>query len=459
MTTQAAANPETTHQPPNDITAEKASLGSILSDNRALDAVAAIISPPDFFDHRHRIIFETMLRMSEGNDPIDIVTLADALIVAEKLNQVGGRAYLVELQEDVYSAANAERYAQIIQEKSSLRQLITAANEVQARAQSEDEPKELIEFADRAFFQIASRGKTNDIRTQAEVARSFVAGVDEAVEGRDNPQIQKRWLRTGLTELDNLLFKLDPGLMTIVAARPGDGKTVLTMQICDWLDRCGTSTAFESLEMPEEQLLLRLVTMKTEIPMWKIRTGDLTDDELLRIYAEAARYGSGECKLHIDHIKGRKTPFEVRRRLRFFKREFDIKLAVVDYVQLLTATGHKWGTRNEELTFISAFLMETASELGIHLIDVSQMSRPDKGRPEREPQLEDLRDCGGLEQDANNVLFIYHPYRVFKDRNEYPENYAHLILRKQRQGATGRVRLQWDAARVRFNSILQEIPV
>ncbi|MGB5105551.1 MAG: DnaB-like helicase C-terminal domain-containing protein, partial [Candidatus Zixiibacteriota bacterium] len=276
---------------------------------------------------------------------------------------------------------------------------------------------------------------------------------------KDHPEIQKRWLRTGLTELDNLLFRLDPGLMTIVAARPGDGKTVLTLQLCDWLDRCGTATAFISLEMPEEQMLLRLATTKTEIPMWKIRTGDLSDQELLRVYDEAARYGSGECRLHLDHIKGKKTPFEVRRRLRYFKREFDIKLAVVDYVQLLTATGRKWGTRNEELTFISSFLMETASELGIHLIDVSQMSRPEKGKPDREPQLEDLRDCGGLEQDANNVIFIWHPYRATRDKIEFPDNYAHIILRKQRQGPTGRVKLYWDCERVRFTSMMEALPV
>lgn len=459
MTSQSLDQRQTENHPPNDVEAEKALLGAISVDNRALDAAAAIVSPSDFYDGRNRIIFETMLRMSEGNEPIDIVTLTNALIKSDKLDKIGGRAYVVELQEDVYSAANADRYAQIIQEKSSLRQLILAARDVNTRALAEEDPKELIEYADRAFFQIASKGKSSDIRTQSDVAKSFVASVDETVEARLNPQIQKRWLRTGLVELDNLLFRLDPGLMTIIAARPGDGKTVLTLQICDWLDRCGIATAFESLEMPEEQMLLRLITNKTEIPMWKIRTGDLTDGELARIYQEAARYGSGECKLHIDHIKGKKTPFEVRRRLRFFKREFDIKLAVVDYVQLLTATGRKWGTRNEELTFISAFLMETASELGIHLVNVSQMSRPEKGQVDREPQLEDLRDCGGLEQDANNVVFIWHPYRKSKDRIEFPENYAHIILRKQRQGPTGLVKLFWDAEKVRFNSMMEALPV
>lgn len=459
MTTQAPDKQETERRPPNDTDAEKALLGSILTDNRALDAAAAIVSPSDFYDWKHRTIFEVMIKMWEQNEPIDIVTLTNKLIVSEQLNNVGGRAYLVELQEDVYSAANADRYAQIIQEKSSLRQLIAAAMDINSRAMTEEDPKELIESADRAFFQIACRGKASDIRTQGEVARSFMSSIDETVEARLKPEIQKRWLRTGLVELDSKLFRLDSALMTIIAARPGDGKTVLSLQICDWLDRCGIPTAFESCEMPEEQMLLRLVTNKSEIPMWKIRTGDLTDGELARVYQEAARYGSGECKLHIDHIKGKKTPFEIRRRLRFFKREFDIKLAVIDYVQLLSAPGHRWGTRNEELTFISSFLMETASELGIHLINVSQMSRPDKGRPEREPQLEDLRDCGGLEQDANNVLFIYHPYRHSKDRIEFPENYAHLILRKQRQGPIGRVKVFWDAEHVRFNSMMEALPV
>ena len=459
MTTQLADQRGAGSSLPHDAQAEVSLLGAILFDSRVVDMAAVMLSPTDFHDRKHQVIYEAMLRMSESNQVIDFVTLSNTLKISGQLENIGGGVYISQVQDSVYSAANAESHAKIIQEKSSLRQLITTANEVTTRARSEDDPKELIEFADRAFFQIASRGKSNDIRSQSEVARSFVAGVDEAVEARGNPQIQKRWLRTGLTELDNLLFKLDPGLMTIVAARPGDGKTVLTLQICDWLDRCGTATAFESLEMPEEQLLLRLITTKTEIPMWKIRTGDLSDDELSRIYQEASRYGSGECRLHIDHIKGKKSPFEVRRRLRFFKREFDIKLAVVDYVQLLSAPGHKWGTRNEELTFISSFLMETASELGIHLIDVSQMSRPEKGQPDREPQLEGLRDCGGLEQDANNVLFIWHPYRHSKDRIEFPENYVHVILRKQRQGPTGRVKLFWDCERVRFNSMMEAIPV
>lgn len=434
-------------------------LGALMIGSHYVDAVAAIITPEDFYEKRHMIIFAAMLSMSQRNIPIDIVTVSDELTTLGELQNIGGRSYLVECQEDLYSAANIERYAQIIAEKSSLRQLMHAAATVYKRAQDNEEPKEVIEFADRAFFQIASNGRSNEIRSQIDISRSFIGVVDEAVRAKDQPELKKRWLRTGLTELDNMLFKLDPGLMTIVAARPGDGKTVLTLQICDWLDRCGTPTAFLSLEMPEEQLLLRLVTTKTEVAMWKIRTGDLSDAELSRVYDEAARYGSGECKLHLDHIKGKKTPFEVRRRLRYFKREFDIKLAVVDYVQLLSAPGRKWGTRNEELTFISSFLMETASELGIHLIDVSQMSRPEKGRPDREPQLEDLRDCGGLEQDANNVIFIWHPYRTMKDRIEYQENYAHVILRKQRQGPTGTAKLFWDAARVRFNSMLETIPV
>ncbi|MGB5107537.1 MAG: DnaB-like helicase N-terminal domain-containing protein, partial [Candidatus Zixiibacteriota bacterium] len=170
MTTQATEPRVSGKGMPHDVQAEASILGAILFDNRAADIAATLLSPLDFFDNRHRMIFEAMLKMSEANQPIDLVTLSDTLRTSGQLEQVGGGVYISDLQDRVYSAANANQHAQIVQEKSSLRQLITTANEVNARAQSEDDPKELIEFADRSFFQIASRGKSNDIRSQADVA-------------------------------------------------------------------------------------------------------------------------------------------------------------------------------------------------------------------------------------------------------------------------------------------------
>lgn len=378
---------------PHDLTAEKALLGALCIDSDYVDAAAAIVAPRDFFEKRHETIFSAILALSEANETVDIVTLTNRLVETGQLEAVGGRAYLVELQEDIYSAANCERYAEIIQEKSLLRKLMRTSAEIYQRSQSSSDPKDILEYADRRLFEITAGFRDSDIRTQSEIAKSLIASIDETIEAREQPEISQRWLRTGITELDNMLFRLDPGLMTIVAARPGDGKTALALEICDWLDRCGVASAFVSEEMPEEQLLLRLVSSKTEVPMWKIRTGELDDRELARVYAALGEYGSGACKLHITHPRGNRTPFEVRRRLRKLQREYSIKLGVVDYVQQLNAPGRKWDKRTDELSFISNFLCETADELGIHLIVCSQMSRPEKGKPEREPLLEDLRDC------------------------------------------------------------------
>ncbi len=378
---------------PHDLTAEKALLGALCIDSDYVDAAAAIVAPRDFFEKRHETIFSAIMALSEANETVDIVTLTNRLVETGQLEAVGGRAYLVELQEGIYSAANCERYAEIVQEKSLLRKLMRTSAEIYQRSQSSSDPKDILEYADRRLFEITAGFRDSDIRTQSEIAKSLIASIDETIEAREQPEIRQRWLRTGITELDNMLFRLDPGLMTIVAARPGDGKTALALEICDWLDRCGIASAFVSEEMPEEQLLLRLVSSKTEVPMWKIRSGELDDRELAKVYAALGEYGSGACKLHITHPRGNRTPFEVRRRLRKLQREFNIKLGVVDYVQQLNAPGRKWDKRTDELSFISNFLCETADELGIHLIVCSQMSRPEKGKPEREPLLEDLRDC------------------------------------------------------------------
>jgi replicative DNA helicase len=460
VTTEQQINQTTTETPPpQDHHAEQSLLGAMLIDNHYIDNVCAIVNRDDFHEKRHQLIFDAIVSLAERNIAADLVTVTNELVTLANLEAIGGRAYLVELQEDVYSAANCERYAEIVREKALLRRLMRTSTEILSRAQNNEDPKELIEYADRKFFELAAGSGNSEMRSQAEVAKSALAGLDETLQAREHPEIRKRWLRTGLSELDNLLFRLDPGLTTIIAARPGDGKTVLSLQICDWLDRCGIASAFVSHEMPEEQLLMRLVCMKTEIAAWKIRTGDLTDSELARVYTALGEHGSGECRLHITHIRGARTPFEVRRRLRQLKREFDIKLAVIDYVQLMTAPGRKWDKRTDELSFIASFLDETSSELGIHNIVVSQMSRPEKGKPEREPQLEDLRDCGSLEAIANNVMFVHHAYRHNSDKRMHPDGYPDIIMRKQRQGPTGSVRLFFDKERVRFTSLLQEIAI
>ncbi len=459
MTTEARQTTDKT--PPHDLQAEVSLLGALSVDNEYVDSVAGVVSPGDFYERRNQIIFEAILSLAEKNEVADIVTITNRLVEQGDLEKIGGRAYLIELQEDIYSAAHCERYAEIVRDKALLRKLMRASADIYRKSQAGNDPKEVLDYADRQLFEATSRFQVSDIRSQSEIAKSLIATVDETLEARGKPEVRRRWLRTGITELDNMLFRLDPGLMTIIAARPGDGKTVLALQICDWLDRCGIATGFVSEEMPEEQLLLRLISNKTEIPLWQIRTGELNDNELARVYEAIAAFGSGHCKLHITHPRGNRTPFEVRRRLRRLKREFDIKLAVVDYVQQLNAPGRKWDKRTDELSFISNFLCETGDELGLHLIIVSQMSRPEKGKPDTEPQLESLRDCGSLEQDANNVLFIHHSYRYQRNKDEYPNDHPELILRKQRQGETGTVKVFFDKKRVRFVSTMlnQEMPL
>lgn len=458
MTTEARVSSGTPEKvTPHDIKAEKSLLCAMMIDNGYIDQVLSIVKRGDFYEKRHQFIFDAILALAGERGLVDIVTVADKLVKAGELDKIGGRIYLSDLLEETYTAANCERYAKIVQEKSTQRKIMHHSAKLFSKAQSmEGELNDLIEYAEKSLFDITTRNSSGVIRTQAEVAESYLRGLDEAVKAHDDPSIRQRWIQTGIPELDDKLFKLDAGLATTIAGESGHGKTVLAMKICDTQDQRGIHSAFITLEMPEEQLLGRYIQGRANLPAWRLRTGALDDEELALVYKEAARYSSGDCCIHLDNIKGQPSVFEFRRRVRWYKREFGIKLAVGDYFQKFVAPGYKWGNRNEELTMISNLLMEIASESSIHLILPAQKNRNDAARMDKRPVLSDLKDTGSLGHDVNNVIFIWLPWLIAGDRNwmtQHPKNIAHLVIVKQREGPTGAVPIYWNENLIRFESL------
>lgn len=449
-----------TEAPPQDHQAEVSLLGALMMDNQYIDDALRIVKAEDFYEPRHQIIFAAIADLARNNMAADLVTVANKLVAAGKLDAIGNRAYLVEVQEDVYSAANSDRYAEIVKEKAIQRRLMQHSAALFSKAQRmEGELSQLLEFAEKGLFEITSKNSSDTIRSQSEVAESYLRGLDEVVRSHDDPTIKESWIQTGIPPLDDLMFKFDPGLATAIFAESGHGKTVLAMQICDAQDRRGIHSAFINYEMPEEQLLGRYIQTRTALPAWRLRTGDLSDQELGLVYKEAARYAAGDCCIHLDNPKGLASVFEFRRRVRWYKKEFGIKVAVFDYFQKACVPGYRWSTRNEELTVASNLLMETASEFSIHLFPLSQKNRNDAGRVEKRPVMGDMKDTGSLGHDVNNIIAIWLPWLIPGDdkwKRMHPKNVVDLIVLKQREGPTGSAKVWWNPDLIRFQTLSSE---
>ncbi|HEV2348221.1 MAG TPA: replicative DNA helicase [Terriglobia bacterium] len=434
---------------PHSLEAERALLGSIILDNGALNLVVGIVNRDDFFSEANRIAFGKMLELSEKNRTIDVFTLLDEMGKAELLEKIGGATYLASLTDGVpvgnYSAVS--EYCRIVKEKSILRRLITASNNVIARCfEGIDDPDVLIDLAQSEIFEIAGeKVQSGFFNTKQIVDLSFGGNIDVLFShGRHVTGI-----KTGFEKLDEMTSGLQPGELIIIAARPSLGKTALALNIAaNAAVELQKSVGVFSLEMSKESLLIRLLCSEARIDSHRLRTGFTNDDEWKKAVRALGR-------LNIAPMYIEDTPalsiMEIRAKARRLKAEKGLDLLIVDYLQL--ATGHgKFENRTQEVSFISRGLKSIAKELHVPVIALSQLSRAPEAGKGRDPMLSDLRDSGSIEQDADVVIFIHRGRPAEDGEDNDPGIPVELNISKQRNGPTGSFNLIFIKPHVRFEN-------
>jgi replicative DNA helicase len=434
---------------PHNLEAERSVLGAILLHNDAFNLTAEVIKTDDFFRDAHRRIFDTMIKLAERGDAIDLVTLKDELGRSGAIDEVGGPAYIAALVDGVPRSTNVEYYARIIKEKATLRRLIFSANRIISQAyQAEDDADVIVDEAEHAIFAIAD----SKVRDGFVSLRDLAHGSLETIEKLHARKELVTGVPTGFADLDEITSGLQPSDLIIVAARPSMGKTSLIMNIAQYVGtRTDLTVGVFSLEMSKEQLFFRMLTSEARIDAHRLRGGFLGDRDWGRL---AHAIGTlSESKIFIDD-----TPsvgvLEMRAKCRRLAAEHGLHLVIVDYIQLMQGRG-KFENRTLELASISRAIKGLAKELNVPIVVLSQLSRAPESRADHRPQLSDLRESGALEQDADVVVFIYREDQYGDKGAPATENagIAEIIVGKQRNGPTGIVKLAFLREFTRFENL------
>jgi replicative DNA helicase len=434
---------------PHNLEAERSVLGAILVHNDAFNLAAQVIDSGDFYRDAHRRIFDRMVTLNERHDAIDFVTLKEELARAGELDEVGGPAYVASLADGVPRATNVEYYARIVKEKSTLRNLIYAANKIVANAyEAEQESDLILDEAESAIFAVADDRLKAGFVAMRDLVKDSFPKIEQLFE-------QKRLITgvpTGFVDLDEMTRGLQAGDLVIVAARPSMGKTSLVLNIAQYVASLGDRVVgFFSLEMSKESLFLRLLTSEAQIDGHRLMSGAIGGNDYHRISHALEKLNS--MKLFIDDTANVGV-LEMRAKSRRLQAEHGLSLLVVDYIQLMSGRG-RFENRTLELASISRSMKGLAKELNVPIVVLSQLSRAPESRSDHRPQLSDLRESGALEQDADVVVLIYRDDVYNRDPNSPDAGTAELILAKQRNGPTGVVKLAFLREQTRFANLAQ----
>lgn len=430
--------------PPQNQEAEVSVLGSILLDKEAIIKVADILIPDDFYNDSYRIIYEHMIWLYEHHQPIDIVTLTNRLEERKQLEDIGGATLISQLANAVPSAAHVVNYAKIVGDKALLRRLITTANEVVTMAYDEsDNPNEVLDRAEKKIFEVSEKHlKENFISLKSVLTESFDR-IDELHKDKES----LRGVSTGFKNLDSVLAGLQPSDLVIIAGRPSMGKTAFALNIAHNVAvKDQVPVAIFSLEMSKEQLVDRLLASEAGIDSWKLRTGNLDDNDFLKINHA---YGAlSEAPLFIDDSSIINV-LEMRTKARRLQAEHGLGMIIIDYLQLMS--GNNPENRVQEVSAISRSLKSLARELNVPVVALSQLSRAVEQRPSKIPQLSDLRDSGSIEQDADVVMFVYREEAYDEDTER--KNIMDILIRKHRNGPIGQAELYFKKETQNIKSI------
>jgi replicative DNA helicase len=432
---------------PHNLDAERSVLGAILVHNDAFNMAAQVIDSGDFYRDAHRRVFDRMVALNERGQAIDFVTLKEELSRAGELDEVGGPAYVASLADGVPRATNVEYYARIVKEKSTLRQLIYAANRIVTNAyEAEQEADLILDEAESAIFAVADSRLKAGFVPMSDLVRDSYPQIEQLFE-------QKRLITgvpSGFVDLDEMTRGFQRGDLVIVAARPSMGKTSLVLNIAQHVaTQPDLAVGFFSLEMSRESLFIRLLTSEAQIDSHRLMSGAIGQKDYGRI-SHALELLSG-MRLFIDDTANVGV-LEMRAKSRRLQSEHGLNLLVVDYIQLMSGRG-RFENRTLELASISRSLKGLAKELNIPIVVLSQLSRAPESRSDHRPQLSDLRESGALEQDADVVILIYRDDVYNRDPNNPDAGTAELILAKQRNGPTGVVRLAFLREQTRFANL------
>jgi len=437
---------------PNNLEAERSVLGAVLLDDKAFLSIFESLKAEDFYLDSHRKIFARMVHLINVSRPIDLVTIKEELQKANELEAAGGAAYLAGLTDGLPRALNIEYYAAIVKEKSTLRRLIRASNEIMSRSyRDEDTADEILQDAQKEIFDIAGQ----QFRTGFKEVAPIASRVYQEIEERAEHKASITGLETGFFDLDKSTAGLHPSDLIIVAARPGLGKTSLCLNIATHVAiRKKKKVGIFSLEMSEDQLVKRFYSSEARIDQSRLNTGFLNRDDWVRL--GQTRDDITNAGIYIDDTVN--VPItELRTKARRLSLEKGLDLLIIDYLQLMSGSGsNRYENRTQEIAQISRGLKGIAKELNIPVIAVSQLSRAVESRrgEDKRPRLSDLRESGSIEQDADIVMFIYR--EEAEDPTGEKSGTAELIIAKHRNGSTGTVNMAFSPQFTKFDNLYQE---
>ena len=433
--------------PPQDIVAEKSLLGAIMLSDGALPEILTILRPADFYETRHQEIFQAMVELYDQHRPIDLLTLTSELKARKKIRAVGGAPYLTELSNFVPAASHAKAYAEIIEKAAVRRRLINAGEKIAEKAYEEGADVDLlVGEAEKDLFEVSDKIIKNDYVPMDQL---LADALERIAELKKNKGVL-RGLKTGFADLDKKTAGLQKGDLVIVGARPAMGKTTFAQNLAYNIANINRrGVLFFSMEMAKNEIVDRIISDIADVDNWKMRTGNLSDEEFSRIGDALGEID--ELPIYIDDTSSM-TVMELRNKARRAKHDHDIGVVIVDYLQLITGSDRYSGNRVQEVTEISRGLKILARELEIPVIALAQLSRNVTGRDDPRPVLSDLRESGSIEQDADLVMFLHRP-DYYKKPEEEETNITELLIRKHRHGAIGLIELYFDGAKSRFMSL------
>ena len=432
--------------PPHDIEAEQAILGSMLTDQDAVTDAIEILKPEDFYREDNKYIFQAMLALYSRGEPVDIITVKDELTSMQKFEAVGGIEYIATLPDKVPLVSNAEKYINIVEEKSILRQLIKTADEIQTLGYEQtEEIDSIMDQAEKKIFDIM-QGKNQKGYT---VIKDVLVETFAELEKLYNQKEPITGIPTGFADIDYKTAGLHNSDLILVAARPAMGKSAFALNIATHAAiNAKVPVAIFNLEMSKSQLVNRMLCSEAMVDSSKIRTGKIDEEDWMKL---ATALGPlSEAPIYIDDTPGISVP-EIRAKCRKLKLEKNIGLVVIDYLQLIQGSGKRNASREQEISEISRSLKILAKELDVPVIALSQLSRAAEARQDHRPMLSDLRESGAIEQDADIVMFLYRDDYYNPDSEK--KNIAEIILAKHRAGSTGTIELLWMGNFTKFANL------
>lgn len=438
--------------PPQDTVAEKSLLGAVMIQDGVLPEILTILKPRDFYEKRHEIIFNAMVELYDAHKPIDLLTITAELKSKKLLKDVGGAPYLTELSNFVPAASHAKAYADIVEKASVRRRLIKAGNEIANKAYEEDaDVDSLIGAAEKDLFEVSDK----IIKSDYVAMNDLLADAFDRIEELHKNKGALRGLKTGFRDLDKKTAGFQKGDLVIIGARPAMGKTTFAQNLAYNIASInGKGVLFFSMEMAANEIIDRMISDVSGVDNWKMRTGNLSDEEFQKIGDAMAEMD--EIPIYIDDTSSM-TIVELRNKARRAMHDHDIGIVIVDYLQLIQGTDRYKGQRVQEVTEISRGLKILARELEIPVIALAQLSRNVTGRDDPRPVLSDLRESGSIEQDADLVMFLHRPDYYRQNDDNYEETHiTELLVAKHRHGAVGKIELYFHPELLRFMSLDKE---